>query len=196
MANTEIAVVAPLAGAELARLDEFESYLRGDGEPPEIIEDPAVIQQQILDRLLNAESDEQLEAETVGLIDLARRFVAHDGLKPQPGVVLELVDFEWRPSSFEDGPPVYVIVLATRMDNGEMVACTTGSLNIMGQLANMKRRGTLSGAVRIPTEVDKPTAGNKWPMWLRTPDDVKERQRTLANPAIPDVGVPEGNKAA
>lgn len=143
---------------DVAQLDELESILLGDAELPDVVDDPAEISREIMAQLLAAESDEELEQ--VG---------SATGWRELPGVPMELHGFRWRPSSYEEGAPVFFVVNATRLDTGERVVLTTGSGNILAQLCNMARRGTLTGAVRALEIADTPTKQGFRPNWLRTP---------------------------
>lgn len=145
---------------DVAQLDELERILLGDAELPDVVDDPAEISREIMAQLLAAESDEELEAvgEAIGWREL-------------PGVPMELHGFRWRPSSFEEGAPVFFVVNATRLDSGARVVLTTGSGNILAQLCNMARRGTLVGAIRALEIADTPTKQGFRPNWLRTPTE-------------------------
>lgn len=143
---------------DMAQLQELEKVLLGDAELPDVVDDPAEISREIMAQLLAAESDEELEA--VG---------SATGWRELPGVPMELHGFRWRPSTYEEGAPIFFVVNATRLDTGERVVLTTGSGNILAQLCNMARRGTLVGAIRALEIADTPTRQGFRPNWLRTP---------------------------
>lgn len=153
--TTDIAI---RSSADLATLGELEDILIGAKEAPEVVDDPEEISREIVMQLLAAESDEELEAvgSAVGWRDLQ-------------GVPVEIRGFRWRPSSYEEGAPVFFIVQGIRMDNGDQVILTTGARNVLAQLCNMAKRGTLVGAVRVLRESEKPTARGYRPLWLVTP---------------------------
>lgn len=166
---TEIAI---RKSSDLAALDELESILLGEKELPEIVDDPAEIQREIMAQLLSAESDAELEQ--VG---------AATGWRELAGVPMELHGFRFRPSTYEEGAPVFFVVDATRLDTGERVVLTTGSGNILAQLTNMARRGTLTGAVRCLEIADTPTRQGFRPNWLRTPTEAMiEKAKEKAQP--------------
>ena len=152
---TEIAV---RKSTDVAALDELEGILLGEKDVPEVVDDPAEIQREIMAQLLGAETDEELEqvGNATGWRELA-------------GVPMELHGFRFRPSIYEEGAPVFFVVDATRLDTGERVVLTTGSGNILAQLTNMARRGTLTGAIRALEIADTPTKQGFRPNWLRTP---------------------------
>lgn len=164
--------------ADVAALDDLEGILLGEKELPEIVDDPAEIQREIMAQLLAAESDEQLEqvGNATGWRELA-------------GVPMELHGFRWRPSSFEQGAAVFFVVDATRLDTGERVVLTTGSGNILAQLVNMARRGTLVGSVRALEVADKETRQGFRPNWLRTPP------QAVVEKAKEEGGAANGKKA-
>lgn len=145
----------------------------------EIVEDPEQVQREIMTELLYAESDDELlnRTEAIGLRELARRFDRHHGLAEQAGVALELHNFKWRRSEFEgQGLPIYFVISCTRLDTGERIVATTGSVNVIAQLVNMASRGTLAGAKVLPTENEKPSKSGNYPMWLVKPPVALTRQ--------------------
>lgn len=150
--------IAVRKSTDLAALDELEQILLGEKEAPEVVDDPQEISREIIAQLLAAETDEELEQ--VG---------AAIGWRELAGVPVQIENFRWRPSAYEEGAPVFFVVQATRLDTGERVVLTTGSGNVLAQLANMARRGTLAGAVRSVEIADKPTKSGFRPYWLRTP---------------------------
>jgi hypothetical protein len=144
--------------ADVAQLDELEAMLLGTKEVPDVVEDPAEIQREIMAQLLDAKSDEELE-----LVGQAT------GWRELPGVPMQISGFRWRPSTYEEGSPLFFVIDAVRLDTGARVALTTGSGNILAQLTNMARRGTLVGSVRALEIADTPTKQGFKPNWLRTP---------------------------
>jgi hypothetical protein len=146
--------------ADVAALNDLEGILLGEKELPEIVDDPADIQREIMAQLLSAESDAELES--VG---------SATGWRELAGIPMELHGFRWRPSSFEEGAAVFFVVDATRLDTGQRVALTTGSGNILAQLVNMARRNTLVGSVRALEIADRETKSGFRPNWLRTPPE-------------------------
>lgn len=152
MSTTDIAV---RSSNDLAALDEFDAILTGQSEPPEIIDDPEEISRQIIMQLLAASSDEELS-----------NFGSAVGWRDLEGVPILLSGFRWRPSSFDEGGPVYVIVNGTRTDTGEQLVLTTGSSNVLAQLSNMARRGVLVGATWKLVKPDKATANGYYPLHL------------------------------
>lgn len=161
---------------DVAQLQELERILLGDAELPDVVDDPAEISKEIMAQLLAAESDEELEA--VGTAT---------GWRELAGVPMELHGFRWRPSTYEEGAPIFFVVNATRLDTGERVVLTTGSGNILAQLCNMARRDTLVGAIRALEIADTPTKQGFRPNWLRTPTGpmIEAAKEAAANGGTP-----------
>lgn len=154
-ASTEIMV---RSSTSLAALDEFDGIIRGEIEAPVVVDDPEAISREIIDQLLAAESDDELQ--------MGKALSWRDDLL---GVPVEIHGFRWRPSTIEGGQglPVFVIVSLTRLDSGDRVVATTGAANVLAQLSNMARRGTLnSGQVWKLVEADAATARGFKPLWL------------------------------
>ena len=153
-AGREIAV---RSSSDIAALDEFDAILTGqiDAPPTEVIDDPAEISRQIIMQLLGATTDEELQ-----------NFGNATGWRELEGVPILLKGFRWRPSSFDEGGPLYVIVNGFRADTGEAVVLTTGSANVLAQLSNMARRGTLVDSVWALERAKKDTAAGYRPLHL------------------------------
>jgi len=158
MAKTQTQEVA-LQDTDALSLDRFdEALLTGAIEGGSVQQDPAELTRQIVAQLLAASSDEELE-------QFGNALPWRDLLN----VPVEIRNFKWMESSFEgDGPAVYVVVQATRLDTGDPVTLTNGSMNVMAALSNMARRGSLIGAIRVLVEADKATKAGFKPLWLRS----------------------------
>jgi hypothetical protein len=150
--------IAVRKSTDLAQVEELEAILLGEKGVPEVADDPAEIQKEIMAQLLAATTDEELEQ--VGNAQGWRELV---------GVPILIEGFRWRPSSYDEGSPVFFVVTGTRLDTGERVALTTGSGNVLAQLTNMAKRGTLTGSIRMVEVADKQTKSGFLPYWLRTP---------------------------
>lgn len=166
MAKDEIpgtAVARVHSSTEIASLNELDEILLTGELNVEIVDDPAEISRQIVAQLLAAESDDELE-----------NFGSATGWKDLMNIPVEIHGFRWLPSTFEgQGAAVFFVVQATRLDTGERVTLTTGSMNVLAQLSNMARRGTLVGAVRQLEEASETRQGFK-PLWLRTPENIRK----------------------
>jgi hypothetical protein len=155
IASTDVAI---FRSGDLATLVDLERILV-TGEAVETSEaDADAMSTEIVRQLLAAETDEELEqfGEAIGWRDLQ-------------GVPVELEGFSARPSEFDEGASVFFVVFGRRLDTGDRVVLTTGSLNIMAQLVNMAKRGTLTGAIREAVQSEKATKRGFYPLWLRTP---------------------------
>lgn len=162
-------LVPAAKGMEVAELNELDEILRTGEVNAEVIDDPDSISRSIIDQLLGADSDEALQdfGNAVGWRELL-------------DVPVELHGFRWRVSDYAEGAPIYFIVSATRLDTGDRVTLTTGSLNVLAQLSNMARRGTLIGGVWQLHQAEKPTKAGFRPLWLVQPDSVREANRQAA----------------
>jgi hypothetical protein len=134
MAKETSNTLAVRSSTDLAGLAEFDAIILGQREAPpvDIVEDPAEISREIMMQLLAAESDEELQ-----------NFGNAQGWRELEGTPILLKNFKWRPSSYDEGGPIYVVVQGTRLDTGEQVILTTGSGNVLAQLSNLARRGKL-----------------------------------------------------
>lgn len=164
--QSNTAEIAVRTSADLAQLAELERILMTDEkvEVVEVIDDPAVMQRAITERLLNATSDEELE-----------QFNALSWTKDLEGVPVVINGFRWRPSDYQDnpesqGPSVFFIAELERLDTGQKVVATTGSRNVLAQLVNLAKRDRIPGAVRMIVPADRKTGRGYTPYWLRTPD--------------------------
>lgn len=137
--KTTTTAIAVRSSMDLEALDEFDQILLGQAEVAEIVDDPEEISREIIAQLLAAKSDEELDA-GIGKAQ---------GWRELMGVPVWLLGFRWRPSSFDEGGPVYVVVQAVNADTGEAAILTTGSANVLAQLSNMARRAVEAGATRL-----------------------------------------------
>lgn len=94
------------------------------------VDDPEQIQRAILERLMTAETLEQVlrEDETVAT-------------KALVGKPLRITDCRVMQSSFDGGMGVYLIAEAIDMDTGELIVINTGATKIVGQLIRIKQQG-------------------------------------------------------
>lgn len=168
--STDLAV---RSSGQLASLDEFDAIITGEKDPEEsvVIEDPELISREIIRQLLAAESDDDLQ-----------NFGNAEGWRLLMGVPIELRDFRWRPSSFDEGGPLYVVVTGRAQDEqgGRDVILTTGSSNVLAQLSNLARReingtGKLRGSVWKLEESERVTSNGYRPLHLaKVADSVDE----------------------
>lgn len=157
------ALVPKAKGMDVASLNELDEILRTGEMNVEVVDDPDSISRSIIDQLLAADSDEALQD-----------FGNATGWRELLDVPVELHGFRWRVSEYAEGAPIYFIVSGTRLDTGDRVTLTTGSLNVLAQLSNMARRGTLVGGIWQLHQAEKPTRAGFKPLWLIQPPEVKE----------------------
>lgn len=120
-------------------------------------EDTERIANEIVAQILAAEDDRMLDLMQGGAI----------GWRELQDVPIELVGFRWRPSTFEDGASLFFVVLGTRLDTGDPVILTTGGRNVLAQLVNKAKRGTLTGSI-VKLVEGKPTRAGFKPLWLQS----------------------------
>lgn len=148
-----------------AIVNELEQALLSGIAPTDVERDPEDVQRELIAALLTAESDEELER------------VEAEGWGDYVGVPFEILDFVWRPSSFDEGQPVFLVVRALKMDDGSPHVLTTGSAQAMAQLANLAKRDRLP-AIRELASAE--TKSKRTVYWLKTPDAIAEERRREA----------------
>jgi hypothetical protein len=160
--STDLAV---RRSSDLTALTDLGRILVTGEFDTEIVDDPDAISRQIIEELLAAETDDELE-----------RGVGATGWIDYEGIPVEIHSFRWRKSDYEQGAPIYLIVFATDLRDGEPVTLTTGSKNVIAQLINLAQRDRFP-VVRMLTRADKPTANGYYPLWLSsTPEELARRK--------------------
>jgi hypothetical protein len=108
-----------------------------DAPPPEFVDetDPDEMSRQILAQILASETVQDVFS-VVG--------EAH-GWREYADVPVELHGFRWRPSDKYEASKFFLIVFATDLTNGESLALTTGSMNIIAQLVALADQDSLEG---------------------------------------------------
>lgn len=152
--------LAVRSSSDMNAIEELEALLVSNERMPEDDYTAEDIATEMVKQLLAAESDEELE-----------QFGEATGWSELLGVPIELDGFRWRPSAFDEpgSSSLFFVVNGTRLDTSERVVLTCGSRTVMAQLANMAKRGTLTGAIRECVQADKPTRAGFKPLQLRTP---------------------------
>ena len=148
MAETE---VLPAIRADVA---ELHAILMDELEPPEISSDPEAIQREIMEQIWNASSDEELML--VGQATPWQELL---------GVPVEILNFVWRNSRYDQGAKVFFVCQANRLDTGERVVLTTSGKNVIMALCNIARRDAFPWK-GILQQAEKPTAQGFHPLWL------------------------------
>lgn len=136
---------------------QVEQALRGELEANEVsltIEDPKVIQRQIIERILASP-----DAETVlgGSKAIGGREIL--------GRPFELREVRWLKSRFDEGLPVFAVLDVEMLDDGEKLAVTSSSGNVMAQAYQLKRLNNLPIKLKIE-EAEQATAAGFRPQWL------------------------------
>ncbi len=154
-----------LTSGNASVIAELENALLTGEAPAEVMADPEDVSRAIIEQLLAAESDEQLER-----------------LEAEPwgdhvGVPFNIIDFVWRPSSYEDGQAVFLVVRAESVADGSPHVLTTGSGQVMAQLANLAKRDRLP-AIRELATAETKSKHNVY--WLATPKEIADARRAEA----------------
>ena len=150
---------------DIASLNEIEQALRTGVAPEERERDPEDVAREMIEQLLTAESDEELERPEA------------EGWGEFVGVPFEVQSFVWRPSSYEDGQAVFLVVRALDPRDGRLRVLTTGSGQVIAQLVNRAKRGTLPAILEL---VANETKKGNTVYHLKTPDAVAEQRRQEA----------------
>lgn len=162
----ERSALAVRRSTDMAALVDLEDALRnGRMEADDVIDDPEQISRQIIEELLGAETDEELESvgTAVGWLEYL-------------GVPMEIQGFRWRKSDYTEGAPFYFIVSAIDLRDGEHVIVTTGSKNVIAALINLGKRDRLP-CVRVLAQAEKPTTKGYYPQFLvSTPEEAAARK--------------------
>lgn len=133
-----------------------ESILLGDQVELAVVEDAEDAQRQIVQRILSAESADEVLA--------AQETTPARELIDQP---LQLEAVRWIRSNLPDqqGIGVFALVAAIHGATGDRHLITTGALQIMAQLLKLNQLGAfpVNAVIR---QKDQPTAAGFRPMWL------------------------------
>jgi hypothetical protein len=161
MSETQNAGMTVRRANDLAAVSELEQALLEGKAPVEVDRDPEDVSREIIAQLLAAESDDQLER------------LEAEGWGEYVGVPFDVLDFVWRPSSYDEGQPVFLVVRAMRVDDGTPHVLTTGSGQVMAQLANLAKRDRLP-VVRELASAE--TKSKNTVFWLKTPDAIAKAE--------------------
>lgn len=167
---------------DLAAIGELERALLEGVAPVEVDRDPDDVSHEIIAQLLGATDDEQLER------------LEAEGWSPGPdhagylGVPMEIHGFVWRPSTFDEGQAVFLVVRTIDLRDGTPHVLTTGSGQVMAQLANLAKRDRLP-AVRELAGTE--TKSQRKVYWLKTPDALAAERRQAALAAVTNADEPE-----
>lgn len=132
--------------------DDMVEALRGNNLPE--VEDPELIAQAITERILAAESAEEVlgNAQATHAQDVLNRpFVLH-GLRLMR-------------SRYNEGPGVFAVLDAEFGDDGSKEAVTCSGRTVMAQAVQLYRLGALPMSVQI-VRAEKETANGFYPLWM------------------------------
>ena len=153
---------------DIVAIDELERSLRTGEAPNEVERDPEEVGREIIAQLLDAATDAELERTEA------------EGWSNYLGVPMQVHSFVWRPSAYNEGQPVFLVVRAIDPDGNPHVL-TTGAGQVMAQLVNLAKRNRLP-VIRELDSSDTNTPG-RTVYFLRTPEAVRERERAEADQA-------------
>lgn len=165
MTETSQEIIRRASTATPALIDELETALLSGVAPNEVDRDPEEVQRELIAALLSAESDEELER------------VEAEGWGEYVDVPFEILDFVWRPSTFDEGQPVFLVVRALKLDDGSPHVLTTGSAQVMAILANLAKRDRLPAIRELRASETK---SKRTVYYLATPDAIAEERRKAA----------------
>lgn len=148
---TRTVILSP-DGTELTDPGVTESLILLVSELPDAEDDDG--QERVLAQLLAAESPEDLNRPWVPI-----------GIEQQMDTPFQILRVTRRPSDFQDGIGVYVLIHAIDVRSGEPVVRSTGSINIIAQLIMAHTRGWLP-LTAIPRGPKRPKPGRKGPYRL------------------------------
>lgn len=77
------------------------------------------------------------------------------------GIALEVLDVRFNASSFTEGPPVYAVIDATRLDDGSRLTATCGGRSVMSALYRIKQLDGLPIRIKVEEGRNSTPAGNK-----------------------------------
>lgn len=145
---------------ELVALSDAQVKQALRGEIDEVtltIQDPKVIQHQIIERILASEDADQV---------LQGRGVALHG-REVLGRPFTLTGIRWLKSKYGEGLPVFAVLEAVTLDDGQEVVITSSAGSVMAQAYRLWELGALPKDVKIE-EAETETAAGYRPQWLVT----------------------------
>jgi hypothetical protein len=149
-----------MAGKDLVLREQEVAAIMGDIAPE--VEDPAEIQRMIVNRIVSAQSIDELFIET-GTV----------ATKEVVGVPLMVQDCRLLKGEIEGEEGVYMLIEAVRGDTGELVALNSGAPNIMSILYRGKKLGLLPLQVEV-AEAGRARPGYNAPLTLKPIGGTKE----------------------
>lgn len=149
---------AAQASTEIVAIDDtqVEQALRGEIQAVSVaIEDPQAVTLSIIKRILDSEDADAVLG--------GRQAIGGRDVLGRP-FTLNAVRFH--KSKFDEGGiPVFCVLDATFLDDGETAAITTGAANVMAQAYQLHKLGALPADVKFE-EAAQETAQGYRPQWL------------------------------
>lgn len=118
------------------------------------VEDPAVVANQIMERILESDSVDSI---------LGSNIATH--AQDVIGRGFTLTGVRYLKSRFDQGLPVFAVMDATFLDNGASAAVTCSARNVCAQAAALWKVGALPTDVVI-RRAENPTGDGYFPLWL------------------------------
>lgn len=146
------AMLAQIVGKEPSAQEILQAIV-GGGEMPE--QEAQEAQAGIVGRILGA-------ADPEAVLDMGDPIKAAE----LEAVPLKVSGVRWMRSTFEEGPGVYAVIDAVRIDNDEALKVTCGGVNVMTQLLRLQTMGALPQIVKI-VKATRPTKSGYYPYWLQ-----------------------------
>lgn len=144
-------------------LDALVASITHNISLPQTSSDPQVISSAIATRILEASSQEEVDAiadaSLTGWDELEGVPVDVQGFRAQPS------DY-WDPKKPETGLPFFLIVTLVRRDTGEQMVVSTGSTNVVAALIRAARAGQLPLENVKLQKARKSTQAGYFPYWL------------------------------
>lgn len=146
------AMLAQIVGQEPSAQEILQAIV-GSEDLPEASAQQS--QAGIVARILGAEG-------AAGVLDMGEPIKAEE----LEQVSLEVRGVRWFSSTFEEGPGVYAVIDATRLDNDERIKVTCGGVNVMTQLLKLQTMSAFPQKVKI-VKASRPTKSGFYPYWLQ-----------------------------
>jgi hypothetical protein len=152
-AKAEIdAMLEQIVGAEPSAQEILQAIVGGEDLPESSAQQS---QAGIVARILASE-------DATGVLDMGEPTKAED----LEQVELDVSGVRWMRSTFDEGPGVYAVIDAVRVDNGEATKVTCGSVNVMTQLLRLQTMAAFPQRVKI-VKSSRPTKSGYYPYWLQ-----------------------------
>lgn len=146
-----------MTSTEIVKRDDnvVAALVEGKELPEARIEDPEVVAQEIAQRILGADD-----------VDAILGMFESTPMQELLGVPLEITGVRFNASTFTEGPPVYAVIDAKRLDDGSGVTATCGGRSIMAALYRMWQLDAFPQRLQV-VESKNPTKAGYKPLLLK-----------------------------